>query len=183
MAGFKGGTSNKGGNKKATPKKKRGGGHNKPFSDNSLEVVLRDVLSGPSHRPKMKYSDSSTSISMINYDGLSGPSHSPKDAGKPNVNSFKCFTSSNGNRELNDQGNKKYKVYTDTDSDGKTEIITDIKCKYNGKSFAVEVKVDPGPETNCKPLSHFRHMFPQHCKTDGLPKETALEPTLAVRGI
>ena len=24
-------------------------------------------------------------------------------------------------------------VYTDTDSDGKTEIITDINCKFKGK--------------------------------------------------
>ena len=43
----------------------------------------------------------------------------------------------------------------------------------------MEVKVDPGSETNCIPLSHFRRLFPQLCKTDGLPKETALEPTLA----
>ena len=43
----------------------------------------------------------------------------------------------------------------------------------------MEVKVDPGSETNCIPLSHFRCLFPQLCKTDGLPKETALEPTLA----
>ena len=43
----------------------------------------------------------------------------------------------------------------------------------------MEVKVDPGSETNCIPLSHFRHLFPQLCKKDGLPKETVLEPTLA----
>ena len=28
----------------------------------------------------------------------------------------------------NDECDKKYKVYTDMDSDGKTEIITDINC-------------------------------------------------------
>ena len=39
--------------------------------------------------------------------------------------------------------------------------------------------IDPGSETNCIPLNHFRRLFPQLCKTDGLPKETALEPTLA----
>ena len=65
------------------------------------------------------------------------------------------------------------------DSDGKTEIITDIKCKHKGKDFAMEVKVDPGSETNCIPLSHFRHLFPEECSSDGLPLETALEPTLA----
>ena len=43
----------------------------------------------------------------------------------------------------------------------------------------MEVKVDPGSETNCIPLSHFRWLFPQLCRSDGLPKETALEPTLA----
>ena len=43
----------------------------------------------------------------------------------------------------------------------------------------MEVKVDSGSETNCIPLSRFRRLFPQLCKTDGLPKETALEPTLA----
>ena len=59
------------------------------------------------------------------------------------------------------------------------EIITDINCKFKGKVFAMEVKVDPGSKTNCIPLSHFRRLFPQLCKTDGLPKETALEPTLA----
>ena len=43
----------------------------------------------------------------------------------------------------------------------KTEIITDITCKFKGKLIAMEVKVDPGSETNCIPLSHFRHLFPQ----------------------
>ena len=65
------------------------------------------------------------------------------------------------------------------DSDGKTEIITDITCKFKGKLIAMEVKVDPGSETNCIPLSHFRCLFPQLCSKDGSPKENALEPTLA----
>ena len=43
----------------------------------------------------------------------------------------------------------------------------------------MEVKVDPGSETNCIPLSHFRRLFPQLCRKDGSPKENALEPTLA----
>ena len=42
----------------------------------------------------------------------------------------------------------------------------------------MEVKVDPGSETNCIPLSHFRCLFPQLCSKDGNPKENALEPTL-----
>ena len=43
----------------------------------------------------------------------------------------------------------------------------------------MEVKVDPGSETNCIPLSHFRCLFPQLCSKDGNPKENSLEPTLA----
>ena len=43
----------------------------------------------------------------------------------------------------------------------------------------MEVKVDPGSETNCIPLSHFRCLFPQLCSKNGNPKENALEPTLA----
>ena len=39
--------------------------------------------------------------------------------------------------------------------------------------------MDPGSETNCIPLSHFRHLFPQLCRKDGNFKENALEPTLA----
>ena len=39
--------------------------------------------------------------------------------------------------------------------------------------------MDPGSETNCIPLSHFRHLFPQLCRKDGNPKENALAPTLA----
>ena len=85
---------------------------------------------------------------------------------------------SNGN-ELYDPPSNKGNTYTDTDSDGKTEIITDITCKFKGKLIAMEVKVNPGSETNCIPLSHFRHLFPQLCSLDGSPKENALEPTLA----
>ena len=54
---------------------------------------------------------------------------------------------------------------------GKAYTDTDI--------YAMEVKVDPGSETNCIPLSHFRHLFSQLYSKDGTPKENALEPTLA----
>ena len=114
-------------------------------------------LSGPAHPPEEKYS-------------LSGPPHPPKekyslqdgtDSGKhSSYNPFECCALSNGHGELNDNCNKKYNVYIDTDSDGKTEIITDINSKFKGKDFAMEVKVHPKSETNCIPLSHFRHLFP-----------------------
>ena len=159
--------------KGGTPRKQsKGNPNNKPFSANSLQVVLGGNqvstdgpdISGPTHPPKEKYSLPITTITV------SGPPHPPKekyslvdDTNEASINSFVCYALGDGNGELLDC-NKKYKVHTDTDSDGKTEIITDIKCKYNGKFFAMEVKVDPGSETNCIPLSHFRCLFPQLCR-------------------
>ena len=153
--------------KKGTPNKHKKGGA-PPKRTHSLKLVISEEenvsksvgISGPTHPPKEKYS-------------------LQNETGKLCSNPFTCYALGNGNGSEVDDSNKKYKVYTDTDSDGKTEIITDINCKFKGKVFAMEVKVDPGSETNCIPLSHFRHLFPQLCKTDGLPKETALEPTLA----
>ena len=179
-----GGGGGKGGakffKKGGTPNKHKKGGA-PPKKTHSLKLVISEEensvsncvgISGPTHPPEEKYS-------------LEGPPHPPKekyslqtDTGKPCSNPFICYALGNGNGSQVDDSNKKYRVYTDTDSDGKTEIITDINCKFKGKVFAMEVKVNPGSETNCVPLSHFRCLFPQLCKTDGLPKETALEPTL-----
>ena len=110
---------------------------------------------------------------------LSRPAHPPKVSGEQFYNTFACDALISNGNELYDPPSNKEKAYTDTDSDGKTEIITDITCKFNGKLIAMEVKVDPGSETNCIPLSHFRRLFPQLCSKDGSPKENALEPTLA----
>ena len=110
---------------------------------------------------------------------LPRPAHPPKVSGEQFYNTFACDALISNGNELYDPPSNKGKAYTDTDSDGKTEIITDITCKFKGKPIAMEAKVDPGSETNCIPLSHFRRMFPQLCKKDGTPKENALEPTLA----
>ena len=110
---------------------------------------------------------------------LSRPAHPPKVSGEQFHNTFMCDALISNGNELYDPPSNKGKAYTDTDSDGKTEIITDITCKFKGKLIAMEVKVDPGSETNCIPLSHFRRLFPQLCSKDGSPKKNALEPTLA----
>ena len=111
--------------------------------------------------------------------GLSKPVHPPKVSGEPFINTFVCDALTSNGNELYDPPSNQWKAYTDMDSDGKTEIITDITCKFKGKLVAMEVKMDPGSETNCIPLSHFRHLFPQLCRQDGTPKENVLEPTLA----
>ena len=172
----------RGGNLKqeSTPKRPgnghgRGGG--KPFKMNALTVT---GLSGSQHPPKvdgLEGDETKESVSM-NAD-LPRPAHPPKVSGEQFYNTFTCDALISNGNELYDPPSNKGKAYTDTDSDGKTEIITDITCKFKGKLIAMEVKVDPGSETNCIPLSYFRCRFPQLCRKDGTPKENALEPTLA----
>ena len=137
-------------------------------------------LSGSQHPPKVDgpgKDETKESVSM-NAD-LARPAHPPKVSGEQFYNTFACDALISNGNELYDPPSNKGKAYTDTDSDGKTEIITDITCKFEGKLIAMEVKVDPGSKTNCIPLSHFRRLFPQVCSKDGSPKENALEPTLA----
>ena len=172
----------RGGNVKqrSTPKRPgsgRGRGGGKPFKTNALTVT---GLSGSQHPPKvdgLEGDETKESVSM-NAD-LSRPAHPPIVSGEQFHNTFTCDALISNGNELYDPPSNKGKAYTDTDSDGKTEIITDITCKFKGKLIAMEVKVDPGSETNCIPLSHFRCLFPQLCSKDGSPKENALEPTLA----
>ena len=112
--------------------------------------------------------------------GLSRPAHPPKVPGEQFINTFSCDALTSSGNELYEPPPNQGKTYTNTDSDGKTEIITDITCKFKGKLIAMEVKVDPGSRDKLYiPLSHFRHLFPQLCRKDGTPKENALEPTLA----
>ena len=172
----------RGGNVKqrSTPKRPGSGcgrGGRKPFKMNALTVT---GLSGSQHPPKVDglgKDETKESVSM-NAD-FARSAHPPKVSGEQFHNTFACDALISNGNELYDPPSNKGKAYTDMDSDGKTEIITDITCKFEGKLIAMEVKVDPGSETNCIPLSHFRRLFPQLCSKDGSPKENALEPTLA----
>ena len=153
----------------------RGGG--KPFKTNALTVT---GLSGSQHPPKVESPEGDETKEFVSMNAdLPRPAHPPKVSGEQFNNTFACDALISNGNELYDPPSNKGKAYTDTDSDGKTEIITDIICKFKGKLIAMEVKVDPGSETNCIPLSHFRCLFPQLCSKDGSPKENALEPTLA----
>ena len=140
------------------------------------ETSSRDLL--PKDQAVAVAEDETKEFVSMNAD-LARPAHPPKVSGEQFNNTFACDALISNGNELYDPPSNKGKAYTDTDSDGKTEIITDIICKFEGKLIAMEVKVDPGSETNCIPLSHFRRLFPQLCSKDGSPKENALEPTLA----
>ena len=69
-------------------------------------------------------------------------------------------------------------LYTDTDPDDRSEIITDITIRIPGKAgtMMMEVKVDPGAQPSCIPLHKFKTLFPHLCR-DGLPKEGLLDNT------
>ena len=69
-------------------------------------------------------------------------------------------------------------LYTDTDPDNRSEIITDITIRLPGKAgtMMMEVKVDPGVQPSCIPLHKFKTVFPHLCR-DGLPKEGLLDNT------
>ena len=169
-----------GGKQKSTPKRPgsgRGRGGGKPFKMNALTVT---GLPRPQYPPKVDgLGGNETKESVSMKAGLLRPAHPPKVSGEPFINTFVCDALTSNGNELYEPPSNQGKAYTDTDSDGKTEIITDITCIFKGKLVAMEVKVDPGSETNCIPLSHFRHLFPQLCSKDGNPKENTLEPTLA----
>ena len=138
-----------GGKQKSTPKRPgsghgRGGG--KPFKTNALTVT---GLPGPQHPPKVDgLGGNETKESVSMNTGLLRPAHPPKVSGEPFINTFTCDALTSNGNELYEPPSNQGKAYTDTDSDGKTEIITDITCKFKGKLVAREVKVDPGSETN-----------------------------------
>ena len=79
---------------------------------------------------------------------LPRPAHPPKSSGEQFHNTFACDALTSNGNELYDPPSNQGKAYTNTDSDGKTEIITNITCKFKGKLIAMEVKVDPGSKTN-----------------------------------
>ena len=53
-------------------------------------------------------------------------------------------------------------LYTDTDPDDRSEIITDVTIRMPGKAgtMMMEVKVDPGVQPSCIPLHKFKTLFP-----------------------
>ena len=170
-----------GGKQRSTPNKKPGHGHGrgggKPFKTNAFNSYWPFQTTTPS---KSWWSGRKQNKGDCKYESWSfETSNPPKVSGEPIINTFVCDALTSNGNGLYEPPSNQGKAYTDTDSDGKTEIITDITCKFKGKLIAMEVKVDPGSKTNCIPLSHFRCLFPQLCIKDGTPKENTLEPTLA----
>ena len=69
-------------------------------------------------------------------------------------------------------------LYTDTDPDNRSEIITDVTIRMSGKAstMMMKVKVDHGAQPSCIPLHKFKTLFPQLCR-DGPLTEELLDTT------
>ena len=94
-------------------------------------------------------------------------------------NRFSCFAvHSKMSQSTNAKSKPLEGLYTDTDPDNRSEIITDITIRMPGKvgTMMMEVKVDPGVQPSCIPLHKFKTLFPHLCR-DGLPKEGLLDNT------
>ena len=94
-------------------------------------------------------------------------------------NRFSCFAvHSKMSQSTNAKSKPLEGLYTDTDPDDRSEIITDVTIRNPGKAgtMMMEVKVDPGAQPSCIPLHKFKTLFPHLCR-DGLPKEGLLDNT------
>ena len=95
-------------------------------------------------------------------------------------NRFSCFAvHSKMAQSTNAESKPTEGLYTDTDLDARSEIITDVTIRMPGKAgtMMMEVKVDPGAQPSCIPLHKFKTLFPHLCR-DGLPREGLLDNTL-----
>ena len=104
---------------------------------------------------------------------LSGPEE------EGTYNRFSCFAvHSKMSQSTNAKSKPMEGLYTDTDPDNRSEIITDVTIRMPGKAgtMTMEVKVDPGAQPSCIPLHKFKTLFPHLCR-DGLPKEGLLDNT------
>ena len=104
---------------------------------------------------------------------LSGPEE------EGTYNRFSCFAvHSKMSQSTNAKSKPAEGLYTDTDPDDRSEIITDVTIRMPGKAgtMMMEVKVDPGAQPSCIPLHKFKTLFPHLCR-DGLPKEGLLDNT------
>ena len=94
-------------------------------------------------------------------------------------NRFSCFAvQSKMSQSTNTKSKPLEGLYTDTDPDDRSEIITDVTIRMPGRAgtMMMEVKVDPGAQPSCIPLHKFKTLFPHLCR-DGLPKEGMLDNT------
>ena len=149
--------------KKKTPKK--------PLKQNAYAVMMKNSV--PSGVTTTSGGEREKQGNVSSKTVLSGPEE------EGTYNRFSCFAvHSKMSQSTNAKGKPTEGLYTDTDPDDRSEIITDVTIRMPGKAgtMMMEVKVDPGVQPSCIPLHKFKTVFPHLCR-DGLPKEGLLDNT------
>ena len=153
----------KGGKKKKTPKK--------PPKQNAHAVTMKNSVQSEVTTTSGGEREKKGNVSSETV--LSGPEE------EGTYNRFSCFAvHSKMAQSTNAKSKPSEGLYTDTDPDDRSEIITDVTIRMPGKAgtMMMEVKVDPGAQPSCIPLHKFKTLFPHLCR-DGLPKEGLLDNT------
>ena len=157
------GQGKQGGKKKKTPKK--------PPKQNAYAVTMKNSV--PSEVTTTSGGEREKQGNVSSNTVLSGPEE------EGTYNRFSCFAvHSKMSQSTNAKSKPTEGLYTDTDPDNRSEIITDVTIRMPGKAgtMMMEVKVDPGAQPSCIPLHKFKTLFPHLCR-DGLPKEGLLDNT------
>ena len=114
------------------------------------------------------------------HGNVSNPVLSGEESEKEGTyNVFSCFAVHSKVAQSTNAMSKPTKgLYTDTDPDDRSEIITNVTIRIPGKAgtMMMEVKVNPGAQPSCIPLHLFRSLFPHLCR-QGLPREGLLDTT------
>ena len=149
--------------KKKTPKK--------PLKQNAYAVTMKNSV--PSEVTTTSGGKREIQGKVSSKMVLSGPEE------EGTYNRFSCFAvHSKMAQSTNAKSKPSEGLYTDTDPDDRSEIITIVAIRMPGKAgtMMMEVKVDPGVQPSCIPLHKFKTLFPHLCR-DGLPKEGLLDNT------
>ena len=149
--------------KKKTPKK--------PPKQNAYAVTMKNSV--PSEVTTTSGGEREKQGNVSSKTVLSGPEE------EGTYNRFSCFAvHSKMSQSTNAKSKPSEGLYTDTDPDERSEIITDVTIRMPGKArtMMMEVKVDPGAQPSCIPLHKFKTLFPHLCR-DGVPKEGLLDNT------
>ena len=149
--------------KKKTPKK--------PPKQKAYAVMMKNSV--PSEVTTTSGGEREKHGNVSSKTALSGPEE------EGTYNRFSCFAvHSKMSQSTNAKSKPVEGLYTDTDPDDRSEIITDVTIRMPGKAgtMMMEVKVDPGAQPSCIPLHKFKTLFPHLCR-DGLPKEGLLDNT------
>ena len=149
--------------KKKTPKK--------PPKQNAYAVMMKNSV--PSEETTTSGGEREKHGNVSSKTVLSGPEE------EGTYNRFSCFAVHSKMAQSTKAESKPVEgLYTDTDPDARSEIITNVTIRMPGKAGTkmIEVKVDPGAQPSCIPLHKFKTLFPHLCR-DGLPKEGLLDNT------